>query len=196
MLSFPKVTANMNIVIVCVGSEWYRDDRAGLVVCDNLGQIISRRFGTCNVHIVKCETGLERCLGLIVRCLPDLVIFVDAVQVVEGEEVKPGSVVIVDNVLENESLQDMVSTHKLSIKSVLQLISYLTGREVKGLFVGIIAEKLDLCLEDNCELSEETRRGVERCIDIIRSIVQDLCYRAKPGREYTYPNVESGGIST
>ena len=167
----------MNIVIACTGSEWYRDDRAGLIVCRNLQQALPERLGICNVSIVECETGLERCLGLITRNNPDVVIFVDAVRVVGHEEnLRSGSVIVIDNVVECESLQDAALTHKLSIKTVSQLINYLVGHSVRCVFVGIVVENLELCLEENCELSEEVKKGVERCVNIVREIVRDLCY--------------------
>ncbi len=167
-----------NIVIVCLGSEWYNDDIAGLEVCKRLRYTISQYTGNCQVNIVTCETGIERCLGLIYRHNPDVVIFVDAVQVVNYGDVdtKAGDVVIVDlsEITNNEKTTLNIHTHKLPLPIVAQFLKYYCEKLREVLLVGIVVKDLELCLEE-CELSEEAKYGVEKALNVLNDILREFC---------------------
>ncbi len=160
----------MKTLIVCLGSIFYRDDRAGIEVCRRL-----EKYGYGD-SVVICDMGFERCLGEILRKDFQKLIIVDAV-IPEGESIKPGDVIYIEDF---ENIRDClsrgltVSTHKLPVSLVLDFIKNVKGN-FKPIFIGICIKDLSICDEEfeECELSSEVEKGVNKVVNFLLEILEE-----------------------
>ncbi len=153
----------MKILVVCLGSVFYRDDRAGLEVCRRL-----QEHGYRN-NIVMCDMGFERCLGEMLKRGFNILIIVDAV--VPFGELKPGDIVFVEgfeNINESLVKRNVVNTHKLSLDIVLDFIRSIKG-DFKPIFIGICIKDLSICDEEfeECKLSFEVEESVNKIVNFL-----------------------------
>ena len=142
------------VVLACIGSPLRMDDQAGLLVCDKL---VER--GVTNT--VRCEYGLENCLGEISSLKPDTLIVVDAVY---SNKLSPGDVVLLNSeaVEAGEYGLEPVSTHNIPFKISLSLLKETVGLKNTYL-LGIMVKNIDL----GTEVSEEVRKAVDYVVELI-----------------------------
>jgi len=156
-------------VVVCLGSLWYIEDRAGLEVCRKV-----KEEAPSNVSVIECEAGIERCIGLILREKPTIIVIVDSVLVRDRHEEYLGKIIVVDNLLEKDIsgiFLEQLSTHKLPIKIVLEFLEKENPSLRNVIFVGIPVDKLTFCAPDeDYKLPEHVYRSVLLAVDYIISI--------------------------
>ncbi|NPA69553.1 MAG: hydrogenase maturation protease [Crenarchaeota archaeon] len=158
---------NTRVLVVCLGNIFYRDDRAGLEVCKRLEELGFKD------NVVSCDMGFERCLGDIVKRDFNTLIIVDAF-LPTSNDVKPGDVIIIEGFEDISSSvvsSNIINTHKLPLPLVLEYLKN-CGKDFYPIFIGVCIENLDICDEEieNCELSENVEKGVEK---IVRYIVEN-----------------------
>jgi len=154
-----------NVLIVCLGNIFYRDDRAGLEVCKRIEELGYRD------NVVNCDMGFERCLGEIVKKDFKILIIVDAFLPLTEDVVQPGDVIVIEGFEDISSSvisSGIVNTHKLPLNLVLEYLKN-CGKNFYPIFIGICIENLDICDEEfeNCELSENVKKGVEKIVKYI-----------------------------
>ncbi len=155
------------VLVVCLGNELYRDDRAGLEVCRRLEEL------GYNDSIVSCELGFERCLGEILRKEFNILIIVDAFLPLPDSGILPGDVLIIEgleNIKDSIISSNVIHTHKLPLSLVLDYLRS-SGKTFYPIFLGVCIENMDICDEfEECRLSENVEKGVEK---IVRYIVEN-----------------------
>jgi len=134
-------------LIVGVGSPLRSDDQAGLLFCDEL---LER-----GIECVKCEYGLENCIGEIAGRRAERLVIVDAV-IYDGA--KPGEVVIAgeDALVEKYTL---ATTHSIPVKMLIRMLREAGVRDIY--VVGIAPSSLDYGLDVSSEVVNSIRMLVE-----------------------------------
>ncbi len=161
------------ITIVCLGSLWYIEDRAGLAVCEELNKRIVNSQG---VSIVVCETGIERCTGIILRERPNVLVVVDSILVLDNSaEEYLGNILVIDNLLEcDESLIEGISTHKMPLKLILKFIKSEVSDLSRVVFVGIPVNSLTFCPPDEeCDFPDYVKSSVMLAVEYIASLARE-----------------------
>ncbi len=165
-----------NIVIVCLGSRWYVEDRVGLEVCKRIRAKVNNE----NIRVIECETGLEDYVGPISREDPSLLIIVDSV-LVHGENRHnyESSIIVIDNLLEMLSSEkwsfvEYLSSHKMPLLLALKLIKLGCPRLQRVCFVGIPIRELTFCPPDEdvvfpYHVSENIALAERYILDILKN---------------------------
>jgi len=138
-----------NFLILGLGSPLRQDDQAGLIACNEL----ARHGITC----IKCEYGLENCIGEIENYHPSRLVVIDAALFKNG---RPGDVVVVAS----DSIEDyglVISTHSIPQSLILNLLKNTIGVE-EVFIIGIYPKTLDLGLEVSFEVLTAVKNIAER----------------------------------
>lgn len=143
-----------NFLILGLGSPLRQDDQAGLIACDELA-----RYGiTC----IKCEYGLENCIGEIENYHPHRLVIIDAALFKNG---KPGDVIVVAS----DSIEDyglVISTHSIPQTLILDMLKKTIGVE-EVFIIGIYPKTLDLGLEISFEVLSAVKSIAEKIIECL-----------------------------
>jgi len=145
-----------NFLIAGVGSPLRRDDRAGLLFCEEL----SKRGYECLI----CEYGVENCLDGIIAAKPRTLIVVDAALFAGGS---PGDVVVVSEEKVSSS-EVYVSTHGIPLSAVINMLKSL-GAVERVYLVGVYPKDLGLGLEVSREAAVAVNELVNKFVKCFES---------------------------
>ncbi len=154
---FVKILRNQkcNILIAGIGSEFYGDDAVGIIIAEKLSKVLSTNE---RVKITVCGNSPDRIMGMINQEQPDELIFVDVVEFGGS----PGDAAFF-NSADFESRFPQISTHKISLSLIAQMIEY--NGKTRVWLLGIQPATLKL----NSLLSPEVNKTAETIIKLIRS---------------------------
>lgn len=138
-----------SFLIAGVGSPLRQDDQAGLLACDEL---INH-----GVNCVKCEYGLETCIGEIAEYRPRTLLVIDASIFKDG---KPGDILLAtDDSISSESMS--LTTHSIPFEKSIELLRALKAIE-KAYVIGIYPKSIDIGLEISFEVVSAVRHLVDK----------------------------------
>lgn len=144
-----------SFLIMGIGSPLRSDDQAGLIVCEELSKK--------GIECIKCEYGLENCIGTVYEKKPSKLVIIDAALFENGT---PGDVVIVDEDALVEG-RIVISTHSIPLNLLLNMLKN-EGIIEKAYIVGIYPENLDLGVNVSSSIYEAVSRVVGEilhCLD-------------------------------
>lgn len=146
-----------DVVLVGVGNPMLGDDAAGCLVAQGLA-------GTPGLQVIQADEVPENCFCTILDARPDVVVFVDAVNL----GAPPGSVAI----LEADALaRHEPSTHRVPLGLVAEFVQRQSGADV--FVLGIQPRQVTL----GSDLSPEVAVATESLSELIRRSVpsSDMC---------------------
>lgn len=150
-----ELVCHRGYVTVCTGSPLRKDDRIGLIVCEEL---ISKGY-----DVVLCEYGLENCVTAITEKKPRGLLIIDAVLLRNDP---PGTIVLAseDEILEKISL---ATTHNIPVSLTLRVLREKLSIG-KAYVLGINVEDLGFGLE----VSDKVLRAGKLLVDLLGSVFE------------------------
>ncbi|MEM3403969.1 MAG: hydrogenase maturation protease [Nitrososphaeria archaeon] len=120
------LSSSKKFVFVCIGNELRGDDHFGIYFGRKL---LKTRFKS---RTILAYSTPEAYLDEVLSKVPDVVVFVDAVQA--GE--KPGAIVV-EEISIGSSVRVGVSTHSIPIEAVALLMQSMSSKALKFVVVGV-----------------------------------------------------------
>lgn len=155
------LTKNKATVVLCIGNKLRGDDGAGPLVASKL------RGSLVNIKVIDCNTSPEDFVFHVVDLMPEVVIFVNAVDV----GLSPGAIVLKEFGKNEGKCQMAFSTHNIPLLHVATLIKHLIGERGKNTTLHLLGIQVS---KEAFQMSRAVREGANQISELFKQLDPDV----------------------